>query len=171
MTEKALSKKYHVFLILHPTCSLLPVSGVCLHHRHDGHWCRPSPTQPCTVAKSFTSTGSTEHWAGACVVINMWLNEILPAVTSQLAMQVYGHLHLPLSGSPCCTALGRLCKPTPKPVTAHLPCAGPHSSWVTANFWASHVLHHGATRPATAVCTNSTKGECLHCVKEFWKHF
>lgn len=29
MTEKALSKKYHVFLSLHPTCLLLPVSDGC----------------------------------------------------------------------------------------------------------------------------------------------
>lgn len=29
MTEKALSEKYQVFLILHPTCLLLPVSEGC----------------------------------------------------------------------------------------------------------------------------------------------
>lgn len=29
MTEKALSKTYHMFLILHPTCLLLPVSEGC----------------------------------------------------------------------------------------------------------------------------------------------
>lgn len=142
------------------------VRRVCLHHRHHGHCCTPSPTRPCTVAKSFTSTGSTERWTGACVVITVRLNEMLPAVTYQLTMQVYGHL--PFSGSPRGTALGRLCKRTPELVAAHLPCAGPHTGWVIANFWTSHGLHHSATHP---VCMNSAEGERLHCAKEFWKHF
>lgn len=45
------------------------VRGVCLHHRHNGHWFRPSAVQFCAGAKSFTSTGSTECCSGACVAI------------------------------------------------------------------------------------------------------
>lgn len=126
------------------------VRGVCLHHRHDGHWCRPTPTRPCTVAKSLTSTGSTGCWAGAYVVITVWLKAILRAVTSQLIIQVYDHLHSSFSSSACCVALGKLCKSTPNPVTAHCPCAGPHTSWVTANFWTSRVLHCAHTYFTTA---------------------